>query len=601
MKRLTALLLCLALCVSVSGCRYSDVLEQIIYDLYKNSDIDPNQSFTPEDNQEDNEDTSDDLVPLQAEEEAERTRDEVESLSTGDEDNADSGAQLTYNENSSSDQTASSGATTVEDGTDDEDTVNVAAEEEEEEEEQQEEEQGATVDETNESDGGQAASGTGSQGTSYEADSGADTSKRVTDEYGVSVDVESAGSIAAVGSVAVMVMMLGGAEALCATNSDLVNDSFAAQMFPDLSSVPALWSGSGTQALSDSEFQQLLELQPDAVVETSGDTTLTDEQVTQLLENGIQYVTLPRPASLSNVQTIMTTLAEMMEENYEGAEEAAEEYITWTNNLYTDVSGKASALLDSLNESDEDDEDTTSSSSAGIYTLYIDGWDSSATYRLSSDSYTALSGTGCAYIGNRATNTCRSVTSFLSYAGVTNAASSYGVSAKTQYFTPLISAGYCAWTITGSAANGYYSKDQKLLEVGPGLGNEGFTILIAGDNETKTAIETDRDSGSGLWSVYGKIQNSSGDITVSNGFTDSAGNLVGSQISGDYQVVVNPSGVTSWAAGSAESILETAWAAWRISGVLTESDVRAYISEFYETFYAYSLSDAQIDAILEGE
>ncbi len=593
MKRLTALLLCLALCVSVSGCRYSDVLEQIIYDLYKNSDIDPNQSFTPEDNQEDNEDTSDDLVPLQAEEEAERTQDEVESLSTGDEDNADAGAQLTYNENSSNDQTASSGATTVEGGTDDEDTVRAAAEEKE---EQQEEEQGATVDETDESDGGQAASGTGSQGTSYEADSGADTSKQVVDEYGDEVEPEPAASIAAVGDVAVMVMMLGGEEALCATNSDLVNDSFAAQVFPDLSSVPALWSGSGTQALSDSEFQQLLELQPDAVVETSGDTTFTDAQVAELEGNGIQYLTVPRPTSLGNVQTTMTTLAEMMEDYHEGAEEIAEAYISWTNSLYSDASQKSSALLDSLNESDEDDEDTTSSSSAGIYTLYIDGWDASATYQLSNDSYTALSGTGCAYISNRYTNINLTVTSFLSYAGVTNA--STGVARKTQYFTPLASQ-HCKWTITGSAADGWYTTT--LLEQGPGLGNEGFTVLIAGDNETKTAIETDRDSGTGSWSVYGKIQNSSGALTGSNGFTDSAGNIVASQISGDYEVVVNPSGVTSWAAGSAESILETAWAAWRISGVLTESDVRAYISEFYETFYAYSLSDAQIDAILEGE
>ncbi|MCD8331344.1 MAG: hypothetical protein LUB63_02275 [Oscillospiraceae bacterium] len=226
MKRLTVLLLCLALCISVSGCRYSDVLEQIIYDLYKNSDIDPDQSFTPEDNQEDNEDTSDDLVPLQAEEEAERTRDETEELSTGDEDNADSGTQLTYDKNSSNDQTASSGTTAVEDDEEDdedvedvEDTVSVAAEEkeeeeEEEEQEQQEEEQGTTVDETDESDGGQGSSGTGSQGTSYEADSSEDTSKRVVDEYGVSVDVESAGSIAAVASVAVMVMLFGGEAAL---------------------------------------------------------------------------------------------------------------------------------------------------------------------------------------------------------------------------------------------------------------------------------------------------------------------------------------------------------------------------------------------------
>ncbi|MCD7929614.1 MAG: hypothetical protein LUF86_05590 [Clostridiales bacterium] len=461
MKRLTALLLCLALCMSVSGCRYSDVLEQIIYDLYKNSDIDPDQNFTPEDNQEDNEDTSDDLVPLQAEEEAERTRDETEELSTGDEDNADSGTQLTYDENSSNDQTASSGTTAVEDDEEDdedvEDTVSVAAEEEEEEEEQeqQEEEQGATVDETDESDGGQGNSGTGSQGTSYEADSGADTSKQVVDEYGDEVEVEPAASIAAVGDVAVMVMMLGGEEALCATNSDLVNNSFAAQVFSGLSSVPALWSGSGTQALSDSAFDQLLELHPDAVVETTGDTTFTDAQVAELEENEIQYLVVPRPTSLGNVQTIMTTLAEMMEDYHEGAEEIAKAYLSWTNSLYSDASKKSSALLDSLNESDEDedDEDSTSSSSAGIYTLYIDGWDASATYQLSSDSYTALSGTGCAYISNRNTNINLTVTSFLSYAGVTNA--STGVTRKIQYFTPLISK-YCEWTITGSAANGYY-------------------------------------------------------------------------------------------------------------------------------------------------
>ncbi len=595
--------MCLALCLCAGGCRYSDVLEQIIYDLYKNSDIDPNQNFTPEDNQEDNEQTSDDLVPLQAEEEAERTRDETEDLSTGTQDNSDTGAQLEYDEDSDTQQAAQDGSVAEEENTDEEteeeeDTVSAAVQEEEEEEQQEEEEQGAVVDETNESDGGQGSSGTGTEGTEYEPDSGADTNKQVVDSYGTEVEIGSAASIAAVGNVAVMVMMLGGEEALCATNSDLVNDSLATTVFSSLASVPALWSGSGTQALSESAFDQLLELHPDAVVETTGDTTVTDEQAAQLAQNGIQYLVLPRATSLGNLQTIMTTLAEMMEEYYEGAEEAAEEYITWSNSLYTNVSGKAAALLDSLNESDEEDEDSTSST-AGIYTLYIDGWDSSATYQLSSNSYVALSGTGCAYIGNRATNTCRAVTSFLGYAGVTNAASAYGVSAKTQYFTPLISQ-YCGWTITGSAANGYYPEGQKLLEVGPGLGNEGFTILIAGDNETKTAIETDRDSGTGLWSVYGKITNSDGTLGA-DGFRDSQGNIVATQISGDYEVVVNPCGVTDWATGSAESILESAWAAWRVSGVLSESDVRDYISDFYQTFYAYTLSSAQIDAILEGE
>ncbi|MCD8004585.1 MAG: hypothetical protein LUE91_02890 [Oscillospiraceae bacterium] len=585
-KRLTALLLCLALCVSISGCRYSDVLEQIIYNLYKNSDIDPDQNFTPESNEEDNEDTSDDLVPLEAEEEAERQRDETEELSTGEEANSDSGTQLTYNEDSDAEQSATVGTTAVE------------------EEPEEEEQQGATVDKTDESDGGEGTSGTGTQGTDYEADSDADTNKQVVDSYGEEVEVGTAASIAAVGGVAVMVMMLGGESALCATNTNLAEDALALEVFPSLSSIPALWEGSGTQALSDSEFEQLLEIHPDAVVETTGDTTFTDEQVGVLEENGIQYLVLPRPTSLGNVQTIMTTLGGMMENYHEGAEDAAEEYVSWSGSLYSSVSAKADALLESLNEDDEDEDDESAvqstSSTAGIYTLYIDGWDADATYELSNNNYVALSGTGCAYVGNKATNNCRTITSFLSYAGVTNAGSYYGISAKTQYFTPLVSS-YVAWTIDGSAATGYYSKNQKLLEVGPGLGNEGFTVLIAGDNETKTAIETDRDSGTGLWSVYGEVDNASGSLLVANGFLDNRGNLVASQISGDYEVVVNPCGVTNWATGSAESILESAWAAWRLSGVLTESEVRDYISDFYETFYDYTLTSAQIDAILEGE
>jgi hypothetical protein len=81
---------------------------------------------------------------------------------------------------------------------------------------------------------------------------------------------------------------------------------------------------------------------------------------------------------------------------------------------------------------------------------------------------------------------------------------------------------------------------------------------------------------------------------------DEEGNLVRTQISGGYEIVVNPRGLSSWTSGSAESILESVWAAWRFFGAISETDMRGYISDFYAQFYGYTLSGAELDQILEG-
>lgn len=606
-KRMTALVLCLVLCLSLCGCRYSDVLEQIIYDLHQNQEINPEQDFFPADNDAENEDTSDDLSPLR-EEEAERTRDQVDSLSTGREDNSNVGAQLDYAENSTNDQTARQDSVMVPDTSEEREgesgSAGIAPEEPEDEEPT---DSGSTTDSADENDGGQKSSGTGNQGYDYGGDSQKDTNKQTVDPYGDEVELpDSAASIAAVGSVAIMVMMLGGEEALCATNSDLAANSLVTTVFPSVASVPALWSGSGTQALSDSAFKQLLELHPDLVVETTGDTTFTDDQVAQLQKSGIAYQVLPRATTLANVQTIMTTLAGIMEEYYEGAEKIAREYVTWTDSIYSSVSSKTSLLLDSLTEENDDQMmmDDGDNDTASYYTLYIDGWDDSAYYKLSNDNYVVLEGYGCAYFGAYGNNTCKAVSAFLDYAGVYNTAQQY-VEKTYQYITPLVSQGYGSWTITGSAATSVCLK--RLLEYGTGLGNDRFTVLITADNAAKEAIEASRDATtttvngfSGIWSVYPRINNAAGQFN-SDGFLDPKGNLVATQVSGDYEVVANPYGLTSWASGGPESILESVWAAWRITGALTESEVRAAVKEFYEKFYSFTLSDAQINKILEGQ
>lgn len=578
-QRLLALCLCAAILVSLCSCRYSTVLEQIIYDLRRGLELDMDTNFKPEENDPENEETSDDLKDLEQDEEAERATEEAPELppEQEEEDSGGEGAQVEYLAESDSELTASAGETVVP-GSGDIPGGSDALEE-------GIENSPAPAEE--ETGGGMEG------GDVYEPDSTEVSYKQVVDAYGRPVDIpENVDQVAAVGELAVMVMMLDGPERLAAVNSGLTGSSMAAQVFSGLSEVPGLWNGTGGSPLSADGFQALLETAPDVVLETSGSSTVTDSQAALLAENGIAYLVLPQPTSAANIRTIMTTLGTVLgDRSAEGganAPQAAEDYLSWVDS----VTGKISQATSShAAYTDEDG----SASVAATYTLYVDDWDDDAYYRLYSDTYVTLSGYGCAVINNGATVSCKTLSSYLGVAHVVNTAAQYGITPKAQYFTPLISA-YRTMEVVGPGADGMVTAGQKLLEqTGGSLGTSSFPILLAADKHTAQAIQA-----SELWAVYPHINSGDGSFN-SDGFLDEEGNLVRTQISGEYEIVVNPSGLSSWAGGSAESVLESVWAAWRFFGAISETDMRGYIADFYSRFYGYTLSNTEIDHILEGQ
>ena len=550
LKRLLALCLCLSMLLSLSACRYSSVLEQIIYDLMKGRQVDTQAEFQPEDNQPDNQETSDDLKDLALDEQAERVTQESPEVSTGEEDGG--GAETEYRPDGEDELSAGVGETP------------------------------APSQETPEE--GQAQ-------PSYEAGA-VQTWKQVVDAYGKQVDIpENVNQVAAVGEAAVMVMILDGAQRLAATNSGLTASAPIGGL-AELAQVPALWEGDEDTPLSDSGFQRLLETAPDVLLEFSGSRTVTDGQAALLAEHGIAYLVLPAPTSTAQLHTIMTTLGTVLgDKSGEGGANApqnAADYLSWVDSAASAVS-QATASHAAYTDSE------SGVSVAGTYTLYVDGWDDDAYYRLYSDRYTTLSGYGCAVIRNGATVSCQTISSYLSLAHVVNTSAQYGIIPKTLYFTPLISA-YRTMEVTGAAADGMVTSGQKLLEQTDGsLGTDNFPILVAADRHTAQAIAQSQ-----LWQVYPHINSGDGSFN-SDGFLDEEGNLVRTQISDDYEIVVNPQGLSSWSGGGAESILESVWAAWRFFGALSEGDVRGCISDFYSRFYHYSLSDSEIDRILEGK
>ena len=120
-------------------------------------------------------------------------------------------------------------------------------------------------------------------------------------------------------------------------------------------------------------------------------------------------------------------------------------------------------------------------SRSSTYTLYIDGWDTGAYYRLFNSQYTTRQGYGCAYVNNSGTESCQGIARFLSYANIVDTASLYGITPKTQYLTPLIS-DYRTMEVTGSMAYGVYPNGQKLLEYNNiSLGTPYFPAIIVPD------------------------------------------------------------------------------------------------------------------------
>lgn len=555
------ILLCIAMMLfSMSGCRYSSVVERIIYDYLRANQTDMEKDIY--DDQENNE-LDDVLHDIEKDDESDRENEEEEVAPVYEPEQEptqeDTAGEANYDDDSKQNNAAAVDPTTINDG---------------------EISGGQSVEDTGSSEDdqplipeeGSVPNNDGELGTT-----GGNTTRLVVDDYGRKYEVpQNVDTVAAVDSAAVAVLMLGGVDRLAAANEDLTTDPLATAVFPGLSSVPALWKESGTtEPLSSSELQRLIEIHPDVCLETSGSAAFTNAQVKTLQENGICYVVLPAPSSVANIKMIAQIIGDILgdhtsDDGYDSVS-VAQSYRSW-------VDQTLSAFVFR-----EDAEST--------YTLYVDNWDEDAYYTI--DQAAKCYGYGAAVINNSRMASCMAVSNFLSGAFITNV-TSLGAFSRTEtvYFTP-IDVTFSSVSVAGSAASRL--TPIKLLSLGNYLGSDHFKTVIAGSNSVKEGLENNE-----LWKSFGTVKSSNGNFT-DYGFLDDYGEIVRSTIAGDYTVVVNPKGVGDWACGSVESVLETVWASYALLGTYSKDEVRDTISEFYNTFYRYDLSDKQLDDILAGE
>lgn len=571
---MVCLILIGGLLLSFSGCRYSEVLEEIIYDQMREREMDYDPPFHPEQNNIENEDTSDDLKELDTRDDADRSEPELTDqtkTTKGNQSSTQSAPRIVYSSDaSSSNGTAAAGTPTVVSESDD---------------------NSGTGAEVVQGDNGEGAGGTGEQGQSYSADNNGAT-KKVTDAYGQDVEIpEDVNKVAAVGQTALLALMLGGSDCLIATDNNTMSNAAIMAAYPGLSAAANLWSGSGRSGMSDEALATLISLQPDVVLEISWEGTVSDAQAQQLAAAGISYLVLPQMTSVDKLKTAVTTMGQVLgDKSASGGKNApaiAEEYNEWVTGAYNRI---REASGSSSSGSDEEE-----SAAQDLYTLYIDGWDSAAYYRLGNSEYTTLEGTGCAYVNNGGTESCEAIAAFLGYANITDTASLYGITAKTQYMTPLIS-DYRSMAVTGSLATGVYPNGQKLLERdNSSLGTATFPAIIVPNAAAKSAIEQDP-----TWAVYPHINTGNGDFN-SDGFLDEEGHIVRTQISAAYEIKVNPRGLFSaWNEGGPEGILESLWAGYSFRGVISWEELTGYMQELYTNFYGYPLSEGDIQTILAG-
>lgn len=539
-KRFFSILLAILVIFSMSGCRDSAVVERIIYDYLRANQTDMEKATYDDVEQREQDDKLNDLTK---DDRSDRQND-AEELDP----------VLDSTQESQTDETAG--------GADYEEDAN-------------ETNSKAPVDPASPENGGmQSGNGLdpnaeGNQGTHGSAD----TSRLVVDDYGNQYGVpQSVNTVAAVGSAAVAVLMLGGVDCLAATDAALTSDPLAAEVFSGLDGVPALWSNDSS-TLNDEGLQQLIEIHPDLCLETSGSAILTNDQVDMLQENGICYVVLPAPTSIANIKLIAQTVGEILGDHTpQGGLDSvslADTYCGWVDSAVSDAAAMGGSG----------------------YVLYVDAWDTEAYYSIAqaSDCY----GYGAAVIHNGRMAQCMAISNFLSTVSVTNVTSVASFSrAETIYFTP-IDGNYSTITVTGTRAARL--TPNKLLVEGNYLGSQDFQVVIAASQAVKTGLEA-----CALWKSYGRVTSSNGNFN-DYGFLDDYGEIVRSTIAGPYSVVVNPRGIGDWAGGSVESVLEPFWASYAVTGACSESDLRNVIREFYNTFYRYSLSEDQLDAILAGE
>lgn len=417
----------------------------------------------------------------------------------------------------------------------------------------------------------------------------------VTDGGGKKVRIpKNVKTVTAVGPAAVMVEMLGGDGRLAGSSADFTGSSLAQTVFgsKEMSSVQKWWSADGKSHISASNFQKLLKKKPDVCFEISGEDTFTSSQVKQLEKAGIAYMALPALDSKEHLEEAVTIVGTTLRRSsgVKSAKARAQEYTDWVEKTVRETSGK---------------------SNGEKYSLYIAKYDSDISYTLkntNNDLPAAANLTGGSHGKGVAIAWSKSkpelVSTFMKAGGVTNESSRYSRYAQTDglYVSPMF---HQFDPVFSSDAYTYYGGNNIAISadlfvthrISDGyyyLGSKEFPGIIVADSSIKRKIEHNW-----FWKYHGGAR-VEGEADWATGYKSASGNLYYGSVISDYSIYVNPSGLGDWAEGSVESPLEAYWVSNRFSDGSTFSDaeVISKTRAFYKKFFGVSLSDTQIRDIL---
>lgn len=443
-------------------------------------------------------------------------------------------------------------------------------------------------------------------------------SREIIDANGEKVALPAkVNSVVAAGDAAVIVQMLGGKGILLGTSQNIASNALGQSVFAsqDIAEAKQLWSGSGSSPMSSANFNSLLSMKPEAVVYISGGSSFSSAQLKTLKDNKIATVALPKLNTFDNIVDAVKIAGGMIadrsaEPGGVNAKTLADEYERYSKTLLSSVQSKAGGRytwngIDFNNDASINGVKryTGQTTKNGKYTLFVSGWDTSANFTLTGNGATLVSETGVA-IAPRGYS-LSPLSYYMSVAGVLNNGARFTEKSNDYLAAIPVNLNTNTPAISGSTLKMYSDKAENMLrvwggddtlDVGLGESGKNFNSIVVDSAATKNRI-----TGSGaLWKSYGK---NTVDNMTDYGFVTNAGGsdmLIISYIRGDYDIYVNPCGISSWSEGSPESVLEAIWTSWRINGASSEAEVKKEIRDFYKKFYRYDLSDAQVNKILAG-
>lgn len=412
---------------------------------------------------------------------------------------------------------------------------------------------------------------------------------------------EDVATVAAVGDAALYVEMLGGSNRLLASSASFTQNGLA-QQFSDFSKVKGLWEKSGETAMTDAQFQQLLTTNPEAVfyiadADSSSFQSFTEQQLTTLNQKGIYTVPLSLFNTTNNIKNNVRTIGKVLGKGSKvpgskNANNVASDYIKWMESIVDGKEGQTFTGTKKINFdqdavfSDAYAETKSSYSDNGQYTILINGW--------ATDAETDVAGQGVAYAISGYTRRSSPVSHYLSIGGLANTAVMQpDLRTRNLPVVPMHQANVYG-RVNGDSVYDQYKTHNSNMTNPPGtgvyLGDPSFRTIIVDSQSTRNAIHNNdawknwgyNEFGVGGQREYGRPVGDTIDL---------------SNIHGDYNVIVNPSGIGSWTTGSPESPLEVLWAE-QVYNLVGENDeiqvedkafnaISGAITDFYRTYYGF--------------